>query len=99
VQTTRAEALRLSQECNGAARYYKSEEPVAGPCQTLKYLVFLLFAEWLPLRVRCFRDMMANARNIPKLNYSSILLTMIFSMGEPMPITHHGNPPTRADPI
>jgi hypothetical protein len=59
-----------------------------GPCQTLKYLVFLLFAEWLPLRLG-FRDMMANARNIPKLNYSSILLTMIFSMGEPMPITHH----------
>jgi hypothetical protein len=96
---TRAEALRLAQECNSAARYYKSKEPVAGPCQTLKYLVFLLFAEWLPLRLRCFRDMMANARNIPKLNYSSILLTMIFSMGEPMPITHHGNPPIRADPV
>lgn len=34
------------------------------------------------------RDMMANPRNISKLNYSSLLLTMIFSMGEPMPITH-----------
>ncbi|XP_043470394.1 NCK-interacting protein with SH3 domain [Leptopilina heterotoma] len=34
------------------------------------------------------RDMRANPRNVPKLNYSSLLLTMIFSMGEPMPITH-----------
>ncbi|KAF5292273.1 hypothetical protein FQR65_LT11236 [Abscondita terminalis] len=34
------------------------------------------------------RDMMANSRNISKLNYSSLLLTMIFSMGEPMPVTH-----------
>ncbi|XP_051169755.1 NCK-interacting protein with SH3 domain isoform X2 [Leptopilina boulardi] len=34
------------------------------------------------------RDMRANPRNVSKLNYSSLLLTMIFSMGEPMPITH-----------
>ncbi|XP_024939719.1 NCK-interacting protein with SH3 domain isoform X2 [Cephus cinctus] len=34
------------------------------------------------------RDMRSNPRNIPKLNYSSLLLTMIFSMGEPMPVTH-----------
>lgn len=34
--------------------------------------------------------MMTNPRNIPKLNYSSLLLTMIFSMGELMPVTHNG---------
>ncbi|XP_043270759.1 NCK-interacting protein with SH3 domain isoform X2 [Venturia canescens] len=34
------------------------------------------------------RDMRSNPRNVPKLNYSSLLLTMIFSMGEPMPVTH-----------
>lgn len=34
--------------------------------------------------------MMSNPRNIPKLNYSSLLLTMVFSMGEPMPVTHYG---------
>lgn len=34
------------------------------------------------------RDMMANPTNIQKLNYSSLLLTMMFSMGEQMPITH-----------
>lgn len=32
--------------------------------------------------------MKANPSNIQKLNYSSLLLTMIFSMGEKMPITH-----------
>lgn len=37
------------------------------------------------------RDMSSNPRNIPKLNYSCLLLTMIFSMGEQMPITHLGN--------
>ncbi|ENN75000.1 hypothetical protein YQE_08457, partial [Dendroctonus ponderosae] len=31
--------------------------------------------------------MLSNPRNIPKLNYSSLLLTMVFSMGEPMPVT------------
>ncbi|KAK5644434.1 hypothetical protein RI129_005734 [Pyrocoelia pectoralis] len=34
------------------------------------------------------RDMLSNSRNISKLNYSSLLLTMIFSTGEKMPITH-----------
>lgn len=34
--------------------------------------------------------MRSNPRNVTKLNYSSLLLTMIFSMGEPMPITHLG---------
>lgn len=34
------------------------------------------------------RDMISSSRNIPKLNYSALLLTMVFSMGEPMPITH-----------
>lgn len=32
--------------------------------------------------------MRSNPRNISKLNYSSLLLTMIFSMGDRMPITH-----------
>lgn len=43
------------------------------------------------------RDMRSNCRNEPKLNYSALLLTMIFSMGEPMPITHLGNE-TRENP-
>ncbi|KAB0794608.1 hypothetical protein PPYR_09950 [Photinus pyralis] len=34
------------------------------------------------------RDMLSNSRNISKLKYSSLLLTMIFSLGERMPITH-----------
>lgn len=34
--------------------------------------------------------MRSNSRNVTKLNYSSLLLTMIFSMGEPMPVTHLG---------
>ncbi|XP_046735610.1 NCK-interacting protein with SH3 domain isoform X1 [Diprion similis] len=33
-------------------------------------------------------DMRTYPRNVPRLNYSSLLLTMIFSMGEPMPVTH-----------
>lgn len=32
--------------------------------------------------------MRSNPRNVLRLNYSSLLLTMIFSMGEPMPVTH-----------
>lgn len=36
------------------------------------------------------RDMKSNPRNVLRLNYSSLLLTMIFSMGEPMPVTHLG---------
>ncbi|XP_046735611.1 NCK-interacting protein with SH3 domain isoform X2 [Diprion similis] len=35
-------------------------------------------------------DMRTYPRNVPRLNYSSLLLTMIFSMGEPMPVTHLG---------
>lgn len=35
-----------------------------------------------------FRDMKTNSRNMQRLNYSSLLLTMICSMGEKMPITH-----------
>lgn len=34
--------------------------------------------------------MLTNPRNIVKLNYSALLLTMILSMGEPMPVTHFG---------
>ncbi|KAF5304952.1 hypothetical protein FQA39_LY09426 [Lamprigera yunnana] len=34
------------------------------------------------------RDMLQNSGNISKLNYSVLLLTMIFSMGEQMPVTH-----------
>lgn len=34
--------------------------------------------------------MRSNPRNVLRLNYSSLLLTMIFSMGEPMPVTHLG---------
>ncbi|XP_044262296.1 NCK-interacting protein with SH3 domain [Tribolium madens] len=56
-------------------------------CSLDKTVVSIMLNSILPGELA--RDMMANARNIPKLNYSSILLTMIFSMGEPMPITHH----------
>lgn len=34
--------------------------------------------------------MKSNPRNVQRLKYSSVLLTMIFSMGEPMPVTHLG---------
>lgn len=34
--------------------------------------------------------MISNPRNIPKLNYSALLLTMVFSMGETMPVTNLG---------
>lgn len=34
------------------------------------------------------RDMQANEGFISKLSYSALLLTMVFSSGEPMPVTH-----------
>ncbi|XP_067013457.2 NCK-interacting protein with SH3 domain isoform X2 [Anabrus simplex] len=48
--------------------------------------VTLMLNSVLPMELA--RDMRSNPRNIPRLNYSSLLLTMIFSMGEPMPVTH-----------
>ncbi|KAK7791899.1 hypothetical protein R5R35_005422 [Gryllus longicercus] len=46
----------------------------------------LLLNSVLPMELA--RDMRSNPRNMPRLNYSSLLLTMLFSMGEPIPITH-----------
>ncbi|CAH0554658.1 unnamed protein product [Brassicogethes aeneus] len=56
-------------------------------CSLDKTVVSIMLCSILPGELA--RDMMANPRNIPKLNYSSLLLTMIFSMGELMPITHY----------
>ncbi|XP_076253613.1 NCK-interacting protein with SH3 domain isoform X2 [Rhynchophorus ferrugineus] len=53
-------------------------------CSLDKTVINIMLNSVLPGELA--RDMMANPRNIPKLNYSSLLLTMVFSMGEPMPI-------------
>ncbi|XP_034951064.1 NCK-interacting protein with SH3 domain [Chelonus insularis] len=55
-------------------------------CSLDLVVVTIMLNSILPMELA--RDMTSNPRNVPKLNYSSLLLTMIFSMGEPMPITH-----------
>ncbi|XP_069703859.1 NCK-interacting protein with SH3 domain isoform X2 [Periplaneta americana] len=55
-------------------------------CSLDASVVTLMLNSILPMELA--RDMRTNPRNIPRLNYSSLLLTMIFSMGEPMPVTH-----------
>nr|CAD7430085.1 unnamed protein product [Timema monikensis] len=49
-------------------------------------VVRLLLNSVLPMELA--RDMRSNCRNVTCLTYTTLLLTMIFSMGEPMPITH-----------
>ncbi|GCC39554.1 hypothetical protein chiPu_0023692, partial [Chiloscyllium punctatum] len=39
------------------------------------------------------RDMQADTKEHQKLCYSALLLTMIFSMGEPLPYHHYGSAP------
>ncbi|KAL0271998.1 UNVERIFIED_CONTAM: hypothetical protein PYX00_005141 [Menopon gallinae] len=55
-------------------------------CSLDRAIINIFLFSVLPMELA--RDMKANSRNIPKLNYSALLLTMIFSMGEAMPITH-----------
>ncbi|XP_025837344.1 NCK-interacting protein with SH3 domain [Agrilus planipennis] len=55
-------------------------------CSLDKTIINIMLNSILPGELA--RDMMSNPRNIPKLNYSALLLTMVFSMGESMPITH-----------
>ncbi|KAL3267784.1 hypothetical protein HHI36_006913 [Cryptolaemus montrouzieri] len=55
-------------------------------CSLDKTVVDIMLNSVLPGELA--RDMVVNPRNIPKLNYSCLLLTMIFSMGLPMPVTH-----------
>ncbi|XP_050310119.1 NCK-interacting protein with SH3 domain [Anthonomus grandis grandis] len=55
-------------------------------CSLDKTVISIMLNSVLPGELA--RDMMANPRNIPKLNYSSLLLTMVFSMGESMPVTN-----------
>ncbi|XP_016837235.1 NCK-interacting protein with SH3 domain isoform X1 [Nasonia vitripennis] len=55
-------------------------------CSLDPVVVTIMLESILPMELA--RDMKSNPRNVAKLNYSSLLLTMIFSMGEPMPITH-----------
>ncbi|XP_074031467.1 NCK-interacting protein with SH3 domain isoform X2 [Leptinotarsa decemlineata] len=56
-------------------------------CSLDKTVINIMLNSVLPGELA--RDIMTNPRNIPKLNYSSLLLTMIFSMGQPMPVTHY----------
>ncbi|KRT80070.1 SH3 domain-containing protein, partial [Oryctes borbonicus] len=56
-------------------------------CSFDKTIVSIMLNSILPGELA--RDMMASPRNVAKLNYSSLLLTMIMSMGEPVPITHY----------
>ncbi|KAG5886313.1 hypothetical protein JTB14_003466 [Gonioctena quinquepunctata] len=56
-------------------------------CSLDKTVINIMLNSVLPGELA--RDIMTNPRNIPKLNYSSLLLTMIFSMGQPMPVTHN----------
>ncbi|XP_023720301.1 NCK-interacting protein with SH3 domain isoform X2 [Cryptotermes secundus] len=55
-------------------------------CSLDPTVVTLMLNSVLPMELA--RDMRTNPRDIPRLNYSSLLLSMIFSMGEPMPVTH-----------
>lgn len=55
-------------------------------CSLDPVVVTIMLNSILPMELA--RDMTSNPRNVPKLNYSSLLMTMIFSMAEPMPITH-----------
>ncbi|XP_068965785.1 NCK-interacting protein with SH3 domain [Bombus flavifrons] len=55
-------------------------------CSLDSVILTIMLNSILPMELA--RDMRSNPRNVTKLNYSSLLLTMIFSMGEPMPITH-----------
>ncbi|XP_076670690.1 NCK-interacting protein with SH3 domain [Andrena cerasifolii] len=55
-------------------------------CSLDPVILTIMLNSVLPMELG--RDMRSNARNVTKLNYSSLLLTMIFSMGEPMPVTH-----------
>lgn len=57
-------------------------------CNLDRSVISIFLSSVLPMELA--RDMKSNPRNIPKLNYSALLLTMIFSMGEPMPINHLG---------
>ena len=57
-------------------------------CSLDRAIISIFLSSVLPMELA--RDMKTNPRNIPRLNYSSLLLTMIFSMGEPMPINHLG---------
>lgn len=55
-------------------------------CSLDSVILTIMLNSILPMELA--RDMRSNSRNVTKLNYSSLLLTMIFSMGEPMPVTH-----------
>ncbi|XP_076763836.1 NCK-interacting protein with SH3 domain [Xylocopa sonorina] len=55
-------------------------------CSLDSVILTIMLNSILPMELA--RDMRSNPRNVTKLNYSSLLLTMIFSMGEPMPVTH-----------
>ncbi|XP_017887496.1 NCK-interacting protein with SH3 domain [Ceratina calcarata] len=55
-------------------------------CSLDSVILTIMLNSVLPMELA--RDMRSNPRNVTKLNYSSLLLTMIFSMGEPMPVTH-----------
>ncbi|XP_014609720.1 PREDICTED: NCK-interacting protein with SH3 domain isoform X1 [Polistes canadensis] len=55
-------------------------------CSLDSIILTIMLNSILPMELA--RDMRSNPRNVQKLNYSSLLLSMIFSMGEPMPVTH-----------
>ncbi|KAJ8672586.1 hypothetical protein QAD02_003845 [Eretmocerus hayati] len=55
-------------------------------CSLDPVIVTIMLESVLPMELA--RDMKSNPRNVAKLNYSSLLLTMVFSMGDPMPIVH-----------
>lgn len=91
-------ALRLDQYngINTLIQYYQMEarwtirqlllQSFGVMCSLDPVIVTIMLNSILPMELA--RDMRSNPRNVPKLNYSSLLLTMIFSMGERMPITH-----------
>ncbi|XP_048510850.1 NCK-interacting protein with SH3 domain isoform X3 [Athalia rosae] len=57
-------------------------------CSLDAVILTIMLNSILPMELAS--DMRTYPRNVPRLNYSSLLLTMIFSMGEPMPVTHLG---------
>ncbi|XP_036140325.1 NCK-interacting protein with SH3 domain isoform X3 [Monomorium pharaonis] len=59
-------------------------------CSLDPVVLTIMLNSILPMELA--RDMKSNPRNVLRLNYSSLLLTMIFSMGEPMPVTHLEDP-------
>lgn len=62
------------------------------PMELARYASTLLFCLSIIVTMvfMLYRDMQSNPNDLPRLLESANLLTMIFSTGQPMPVTHLG---------